>query len=104
MRLYSYRGVIYTLAPASLKPCPPALPEATSPAQDNLEQDIFTTIPQTQTPSAAIPMRYRGILYMLERFTTPSSTATGAQTEQPESQGDESQNPEKQESTQTLDD
>ena len=69
MRLFSYRGVSYTIAPPSVSSKLSVVEHLSD--EQTLEQDIFTTLPQTQTPTAAIPMMYRGVLYLLERFCTP---------------------------------
>lgn len=53
MHLYSYRGVSYTIAPPS--PCMP--PESVSHT--------------SSTPTAAIPMMYRGVIHLLARFHMP---------------------------------
>ena len=82
MRLYSYRGVSYTIAP----PSPPSNPDLVNSSvnkssaehpspqgpQRPITQDIFTSLPQTQTPTSAIPMIYRGVMYLLERFHSPA--------------------------------
>lgn len=54
MHLYSYRGVSYSIAPSS-----PGVPP----------MSVARTSP---TPTAAIPMMYRGVRHLLARFHTPS--------------------------------
>lgn len=77
MRLFSYRGVAYTIAPPSvfskLNPVKhsSAEPSLETDPEQIIEHDVFTPLPQPQTPTAAIPMMYRGVLYLLERYPHP---------------------------------
>ena len=78
MRLYSYRGVSYTLAPPALSsthhdPTDGPSSGELSPRQSST-QKVAPPLSQPQTPTAVIPMVYRGVLYLLERFHTPSPT------------------------------
>lgn len=73
MRLYSYRGISYTVAPPSV--CSKLNSVEQSSPEQTIEQDIFVTLPQTQTPTAAIPMMYRGVLHLLECFHAPRTAS-----------------------------
>ncbi|MEM9216610.1 MAG: hypothetical protein AAGD25_19960 [Cyanobacteria bacterium P01_F01_bin.150] len=83
MRLYSYRGVLYTIAPATLASDSESLlsnlnsvssvsqqPSSSVPAQSSSQELSAPSFP-SQAPTAAIPMMYRGVMYLLERFNTP---------------------------------
>ena len=72
MRLYSYRGVSYTVAPSNLLPNsnPIHYSSVEHPTEQPIQQDMLAHRPPMQTPAAVIPMVYRGVLYLLERFHT----------------------------------
>ena len=79
MRLYSYRGVSYTIAPPGLSSTGHDPINEPSSVEQPLEksskqtspQKLALPQPQAQTPTSVIPMVYRGVLYLLERFHTP---------------------------------